>query len=276
MALSSPMRDALTRILRPLIRLLIARGFRYPELAEMLKEIYIDASGRYFRLRAKRLTDSRISLLTGLQRKDVKGLRVMLEAAPPARADLGQGLLPRVLARWTSGAPYTNSKSAPRALPPTGEGATFAALVAEVSRDIHSRTVLDEFTRLGLAEFDNESDQITLLQTSYLPSRDDAALLGYFGANLGDHAEAAAGNLLAAPQAGPFFERAVHYNELTAQSLDELETLARRLQGEVLAALNGKALALQSRDAKIEARKGRFRCGAFIYRSRDVTSLGES
>ena len=276
MPLSKPFRDALRRILRPVVRLLIARGVRFPELAEILKEIYVDASGRYFRLDQKRLTDSRISLLTGLQRKDIKGLRAALDAASPDHDGEGQGLLPRVLAHWSSAAPYADADGNPQVLPRTGETPSFAALVAEVSRDIHPRTVLDEFVRLGLAKYDKERDEITPLKSSFLPSRDETALLGYFGANLGDHAEAAARNLLAAPDPGPFFERAVHYNELTDQSVDELEELARKLQGEALARLNARALELQRQDTANDAPKGRFRCGAFIYRSSDATSPRES
>jgi hypothetical protein len=260
------MRSAMRRILSPLVRASIARGLRYPELIEILKEIYVEVSGKYFRLSNKRLTDSRISLLTGLQRKDVKALRGRVEETDSETSREGSGLLPQVMARWTSGAPFSDPKGIPKPLPRVGETQSFASLVAEVSRDVHPRTVLDELVRLELAEFNKANDEITLLQTAFVPSRDEAALLGYFGANLGDHAEIAALNIEAAPEAGPFFERAVHYNQLTGQSLDELEALARQLQGEALAKLNARSLELQTRDADDPDANGRFRCGAFIFR----------
>ena len=254
---------------RPIVRTLIARGLRYPELGDMLKELYVDASERHFSIGGKRLTDSRISLLTGLQRKDVHALR----SKPGDRATeadaAGAGPLPRVLAQWLAGAPYCDASGAPRPLhrAPAGGSPSFEALVAEVSRDIHPRTVLDELKRQDLVDHDAASDMVTLRTPAFLPAHDDAALAGYFGANLGDHAEAASANLDAAPDPGPFFERAVHYNKLTPEALGELEALARKLQSDALAELNAEALALQKRDAGVETATGRFRCGAFVYRS---------
>jgi hypothetical protein len=211
-----------------------------------------------------------------LQRKDIRAVRARLEAAGDGTEPPGAGPLPRMLARWIGGPPYVDETGAPRSLPRTAPvGPSFESLAAEVSRDIHPRTVLDELIRLGLVHHDTGDDRVNLIAPAYLPSRDDAALLGYLGANLGDHAEAAAANLLAAPEPGPFFERAVHYNQLTPDALDELEQLARRLQDEALSALNARALALQQRDAGEDAATGRFRCGAFVYRSRDEGPEGE-
>lgn len=276
MAAPNPFRDALTRVLRPLVRAMIARRLPYPELAEKLKELYVDSCARHFRLGGKRLTDSRISLLTGLQRKDIRAVRARLEGGGSGAEPPGAGPLPRLLARWIAGPPYADETGAPRGLPRAASGGpSFESLAAEVSRDIHPRTVLDELIRLDLVSHDRDDDRVSLIASAYLPSRDDAALLGYFGANLGDHAEAAAANLLAAPEPGPFFERAVHYNQLTPDALDELEEMARRLQGEALSALNARALALQQRDAGAAAATGRFRCGAFVYRSRDEGPEGE-
>ena len=98
-----------------------------------------------------------------------------------------------------------------------------------------------------------------------MPSKNDDELTGYFGANLGDHAEAAADNLAAAPEPGPYFERAVHYNNLTPESLSQLEALAAQRQSEVLKELSNLAGLLQKRDASEEIAVGRFRCGSFIY-----------
>lgn len=260
-------RNALKRVFRPALRMMIARGLRYPELGEMLKALYVDACEKHFRLGEKRLTDSRISLLTGLQRKDVRAVRSHIEDVGTEAGSSGAGPLPRVVARWLGGAPY--SDGAPRALHRAASDGSpsFETLVAEVSRDIHPRTVLDELKRQGLVDHDIRTDMVVLLAPAFLPNRDEDALLGYFGANLGDHAEAATANLEASPGPGPYFERAVHYNKLTPDALAELEALARQLQSDVLSRLNTEALTLQQRDAGDDAATGRFRCGAFVYKS---------
>lgn len=267
---SSAFRTALTRILRPIVRTMIDRGRLFPEISDLLKELYVEGCATHFELGQKRLTDSRISLLTGLQRKDIRAIRARLENAAPRPDSSGAGQLPRVIARWLGGAPYSDGAGTPRALLRLDgtNDASFEALVSEVSRDIHPRTVLDELRRQGLIRYDEDTDTVILNATAFVPSGEESALLGYFGANLGDHAEAAAGNIAAAPQRGPNFERAVHYNQLTPQSLAELEELARSAQSQILSDLNAVALTLQKRDAKHALATGRFRCGAYVYRSR--------
>jgi hypothetical protein len=267
MTAADSFRNAVSRVLRPLVRAMIARGLGFPELTDRLKGLYVEAADQHFGLEGKRMTDSRVSLLTGLQRKDVRSLRTRPDRGAPEPQ--GAGPLPRILARWTAAPPYAARPGQPDRLPrSSAKGASFETLAAEVSRDVHPRTLLDELVRLGLVSHDPEDDTVELTATAFLPSRDDAALTGYFGANLGDHAEATVANLEAAPGPGPFFERAVHYDHLTEKSLDELEAMARALQGEALTQLNALALTLQVRDAGVPGSKGRFRCGAYVYRAR--------
>jgi hypothetical protein len=243
---------------------MVARDVPFPVLAERLKELYVETSARHFRLGAKRMTDSRISLLTGLQRKDIRAVRARL-AVDDAPETQSAGQLPRVVAQWMGAGTFTEKSGKPRRLPRTAEeGPSFDSLVAEVSRDVHPRTVLDELVRLGLVEHD-EDDCVRLVTSGFVPRRGETELLGYFGANLGDHVEAAVSNLLASPEPGPFFERSVHYNQLTSEALEELDVLARRLQQDALSELSARALVLQQRDDGREATTGRFRCGTYIY-----------
>jgi len=253
---------------------MIARGLLYPEAADLLKEIYVDVCADDFRLNGKRLTDSRISVLTGLQRKDIRGIRARLDAEHGDDGEIGAGPIPRVIARWTAGPPFASREGTPKPLPRTagGKGSSFDELVASVSRDIHPRTILDELIRQGLVLHDADADSLQLLREALVPSRDEEGLMGYFGANLGDHAEAAAANIGAAPEPGPFFERAVYYNQLSPASLKKLDQRARKLQSTVLAQLNRDALKLQEQDKGAKPASGRFRCGAYIYTTPDDES----
>ena len=66
---------ALRLLLRPLVKLLVEQGVPFGELAEVLKGVYVDVALRDFPLEGKGPTDSRVTLLTGVHRKDVKRLR---------------------------------------------------------------------------------------------------------------------------------------------------------------------------------------------------------
>ncbi|MEM0935156.1 MAG: DUF6502 family protein [Pseudomonadota bacterium] len=255
-------KGAITRVLRPLVRAMIGRGLGFPELSQLLKELYVEEAQRSFRLERTRVTDSRISLLTGLQRRDVKAIREDVQR--PREIARAPGPVSRVLALWSGDDAYLDETGAPRPLPRTGEASSFESLVAEIGRDIHARTVLDEFLRLELAEID-PAGRVALRVDALIPSPDETMLIAYFANNLGDHAEAAAANILAAPEPGPFFERAVHYNRLTQASVDALDEMARARAMEMLNAMNAAALARQKADAGNPEAHMRFRSGAFVY-----------
>jgi len=235
--------------------MMIARGMTFPDLSDLLKPIFVERAEADFGLEGKRMTDSRIALLTGLQRRDVRAHR---DGKPTEQENART--LPRVVAQWTSNEAWQNCDGTPITLTRSGKDSSFEALVASVSRDMHARTILDELERQGMVSVDG--DHVALLSESYLPSGDDAKL-SYFAANIGDHAEAAVGNLSA--DTPPFFERAVHYNQLSDEAVEELENLARKRQHEVMHELNAEALKLQKRDAKDRSGTARFRCGAFVY-----------
>ncbi|MGF1502186.1 MAG: DUF6502 family protein [Paracoccaceae bacterium] len=264
---TDPFHRAIRRILRPVVRAMIARGLTYPQLVPMLKELFIDEAEAHFRIDGRRLTDSRISVLTGLQRRDIRQHRSETPRTDPAE---GQGPLPRVVARWQSD-PIFRDGERPAALPRLAaedrpDAPSFEGLVQSVGRDVHPRTILDELVRLGMVVHDRETEMVSLTGESFVPSRSESLLIGYYAANLGDHAAAAAANLMAAPAAGPFYERAVHYNKLAPASVDALETLATGLQQEALTRLNEAAQAAQARDAGTPEATLRFRCGAYFYR----------
>src|SRR5690349_16115418 len=67
--------SALRRVLRPFIKLMLAKGITYNYLSEILKDIFVEVAEKEFRIGGKPSTDSHLSLLTGIHRKDIRRLR---------------------------------------------------------------------------------------------------------------------------------------------------------------------------------------------------------
>ena len=65
------LRRALALMFKPLIRLLIAQGVTHAELSETAKEVYVEVALRHFEAEG-RVNKSRVAILTGLTRKEVK------------------------------------------------------------------------------------------------------------------------------------------------------------------------------------------------------------
>jgi len=250
-----------TKIMRPLIRFALAKRVPIQSIIDILKKLYIEVCEKDFSLSDKRLTDSRISILTGLQRKDIKILRQADQQED--NSPLQASPLSRVIAHWRGSPEYKDGKGETLSLPKIGKGKSFETLVGEISQDIHPRTILDDLLSLGYITLEDET--ITLVADAFIPSSDEESLFNYLANNLGDHSEASVANVLEAPNKAPYFERAVHYNKLSQASLDQLDALSRKLQQSALEKINARALELQKMDKANSSATGRFRCGAFIY-----------
>ena len=258
----SQLRDALRRLLRPLVRLLIEQGVPFGELAELLKGVYVEVALRDFPLADKEPTDSRVTLLTGVHRKDVKRLREAPPTSndPPRTVTLGAVLV----ARWTGTAAFLDDEGRPRPLPrhAVRRGPSFESLVASVNKDIRPRAVLDEWLRLGIAHLDRD-DRVCLNAEAFVPARGVEEKLFYLGRNVHDHIAAAAHNV--AGRRPALLERSVYYPDLSPASVSELAKLAARVGTEAIQAVNRRALELARGDARKPDATRRMNFGLYFY-----------
>ena len=67
------LRRALSLMFKPLVRLLIAQGVTHAELSETAKEVYVEVALRHFESEG-RVNRSKVAILTGLTRKEVKNV----------------------------------------------------------------------------------------------------------------------------------------------------------------------------------------------------------
>ncbi len=238
---------ALKRLLRPLLKLLLAKGVTYPYLANLLKELYVEVADRDFQIAGKAQTDSRLSLLTGIHRKDIRRLAHAspVSEAPPASVSLGG----RLIARWCGDASYLDETRQPRALPrqsspsnPAG-APSFDRLVAAESTDIRARAVLDEWLRLGIVELDDK-DQVRLISDAFVPNKGFEEKTYFLGRNLHDHIAASVHNVL--DEEPPFLERSVYYGRLGPAAVAELAQLAEQVGMDALLAINRRARELRA------------------------------
>ncbi len=258
---------ALRHVLRPIVRLLLAKGIGYPFLSDLLKEVYVEVADREFSLPGKAQTDSRITLLTGVHRKDVKRLRELDQ--PTLEAPEGVSLGMRVVSAW-SVAPYANEEGLPAPLPrlaSQGGEFSFEGLVASVSKDIRARALLDEWLRLGIVTLDAEG-RVALDSAAFIPSGNLEDMAFYFGHNLHDHAAAAVSNVLS--ERGIFLERSVHHDGMEAEVVAALAKEAERSGTRLLHSLNRKSLeALADQGKKKAGDTGRYTFGIYFYSEAD-------
>lgn len=258
----------LSRVLRPLVRLFIRCGITFPSLCNLLRELYVNVAEYDFALPGKDQTDSRVSLLTGIHRKEVARLRGA--GAPVSVVPVAISRTSRIMARWLSSPDYTDADGRPLPLARIGDkGATFEALVTSVTRDVRPRAVLDEWRDRNLVSIDTD-DRVVLTEAAFVPSGGSDQQLYYFGRNLHDHVAAAVENVLG--DAPRFMERAVHYDGLSKEFAEALEARSRDLAMDALKAANRVANTGCETDA---GGNWRWNFGVYVYREETAVPAAE-
>lgn len=257
--LSEALLDAIQRVLRPLIRLFLQLQITYPFLSEWLKRLYVDVADKEFGLPGKKQTDTRISLLTGVHRKDTRRLR---QQALPALTPQATSIGAQLISHWIADPDYLDADGKPAPLALKGDNPPFEQFVQRVCRqDMRARVVLDEWLSQGI--IDIIDDHAHLKVEAFVPSTslDDKAF--FLGLNVGDHLAAAGTNLMASQP--PFLERCVYYSGLSEAAVEQLHAVAREKGMETLKQLNDLALKLSQDPAKQGS--VRFTSGVYFYRA---------
>lgn len=208
------------RVMRPLVALLLRHGVAYPAFSSAMKRVFLDAARAELQAQGMPMTDSALTLLSGVHRRDVRTLgRDPSPARAPAPAALG--LVGEVVARWMSDPAYVGDDGLARPLVRGEAIGQFDALVSGVSRDVRPKAVLDELLRLGAAEADG--NLLRLVAQAFAPRAGLAETAALFADNLHDHAAAATANLLGEAN---FLEQAVYVDQLTPASAEAVQRAA--------------------------------------------------
>ena len=250
----------LARLLRPLVHLCIRSGMTFPALVQLLRQLYVNVAEHEFALADKEQTDSRVSLLTGVHRKEVSRLRGA--GAPVNTVNAAVSRTSAIVARWLAAPEFTDNSGLPLPLPRTSRagGPSFESLVASVTRDVRPRAVLDEWLDRKLVTSDAQ-DRVVLAEAAFIPRGEDDRKFYYFGRNLHDHVAAAVANILSVDP--PFVERAVHYDGLSPALARRLADRAREIALEALQAANREAHAAVETDTGGDSR---WNFGVYVYR----------
>ncbi len=262
--ISATLTIAVRKVLYPLVRLLLNFRIAFPQLAEILKSIYVEVAHNEFKLPNKKQTDTRLSLLTGIHRKDIKRLRnqAPTDKKTPESVDIST----RIIARWLAEKRYLDKNKKPLKLPLQADKnkPSFQTLVQDVCKqDIRPRVVLDEWLNLEIVSID-KNKQLTLNTEAIIPNKGFDEKAFFLGHNISDHFTAATENLLG--KQPPFFERCVYYDGLSAASIEELQKIATEKGMEMLLAINERAMTLKVQDtAKADDNNHRINIGLYTY-----------
>ncbi len=256
------LREAASLML-PVARWLLRNGVSYSAFADLLKTVFVDTARVELERTGARATQSALSVLSGVHRKDVRAL----EAAPRAAAGAPLAarsvpLASQVYTRWLTDRRLRTRDGKPKKLPRSGGAASFESLARELSNDVHPRTVLDELLRLGLVQLDG--DDVIPVNTAFVPGSRLEEMTALFSANAADHLSAAVHNLTT--DAPRYLEQSVFADGLGADSLAHLHACARAAWDQAFVAMVAQANERVKKDAAVAPEaQHRMRFGIYFY-----------
>jgi len=152
-------RDCLRLVLQPVLRFCLRHGISVQQTIEAVKAVALDLAAEEIERGGEKATVSRLSVMTGLQRRDIGRLQQSTEA------DVATGsLVTRVLAQWENGSRYQGKNNEPKALSQD----EFRELVSRVSTDVNPATLLFELERTGSLER-SAAGTLQLKRRNYVP-----------------------------------------------------------------------------------------------------------
>ena len=223
-----PLVAAVLKLLRPLARILLRNGVSFSTFSDAAKWIYVDVATKEFRIEGRKQSTSRVSVITGLARREV--MRVRKLPRPDVTASTERhNRAARVIAAWRRESDFLDAEGKPALLQMEGRGATFSELVKRFSGNVPPRAILDELIHVDAVKR-LEDGKIRLLTRAYIPRGDEAHKLNILGTDVQYLISTIDYNLKPEPTE-PRFQRKVAYDNLPDEVLPKFrKRFAKRAQ----------------------------------------------
>lgn len=256
---------AAERLLRPLVRILLRNGIAYGQFAEIARKVYTDVAYRDFAISGKKQTISRVAVLTGLTRKEVKRL---LEQVPGDGSESHQryNRAIRVISGWLNDPQFHDERGQPADLPFAGGDASFEALVKKHSGDMPPRAMFNALAAGGSVGEDQGS--VRLLRHAYVPGGDPIDKIAILGSDTAELLETIDHNLVASADQARY-QRKVSSETLRASEVAAFRALAAQKSQELLEEMDAWLNQREVSDGDEEAGE-QVSLGIYYYHSDDT------
>jgi len=258
--------SAYRKLMQPLVRILIRNGVSFSELSEVVKNVFVEVAERDFNLPARRTSQSRIAILTGLTRKEVAKQKGILDSGGALTIASNLNRVTRVLVGWHTDPDFTGPYGMPLELPfESTTVSSFVGLVRRHSGDMAPRAMIDELLRVGAVERLG-TGSFKVLMRAYIPQsflHPDA--LQRFGEVVRDFINTYEFNIGKRPGLGRF-ERIVFADDgLRTDLLPAFDALIRTKGHALLVELDNWMSAQESSSSAKNKSPARIKTGVGIY-----------
>jgi len=251
---------AVLRLLRPLVRILLRHGIPFNAFSDLARWVYVDLAAREFGVAGRKQTNSRISIITGLSRKEVLRLRRMKEPVD-AEAFERYNRAARVVSGWIRDRRFLKADGRPRILPFDTGKANFSLLVKDFSGDVPARAVLDELLHVEAVDVMKDR-KIRLLSRAYVPRGGQPEQFVILGTDVADLIRTIDHNIAGNER---FLQRKVSYDNIPEKAISGIRKQIKQQGQNFLERINAW-LSREDRDVNpAVGGTGRWKAGVGIF-----------
>lgn len=253
------LQKAVTQLLSPLVRLLLRHGVSHAEFSNWAKQTYVQEAGEHFGIDGKAPTVSRIAIVTGINRKEVKRIREL-----PSNVDTGvskHNRAVRVVTGWLQDQDFQSAHGRPLTLNYGDHEDSFNQLVKRHGGDVPARAMLDELVRVGTVR--NNKGKVSLMHKGYVPHQSESALLDILATSASDLLTTLEHNLNNTDQRR--LQMSVAYDQVTTEGAEQFRQLSADQAMKLLQSMD-KSLSRYDRSCNPNVKgEGQHRIGLGLY-----------
>jgi len=249
----------------PVARFMLGIGVSYKEFAEISKLAFVQVASDEHGLRGRKTNMSRVSVMTGLNRKEIKKLRERLRYENwELKSELSKPV--SVLAKWFTDPRYLGRKGSPKALAfdSDNDELSFSTLVREIGGDVPPGAMLRELARAGCVK-EHEQGIWKAVKRQYSPAGIDEFQVQRFGECLHDLANTMTKNYLTQQNRDErLFEFRAWADGIDIEAMPELKKIVAS-KGDSYLELVDDWLGKHLVDEQALPNQAKARCGVGIY-----------
>lgn len=252
-----------TETLRPLVRQMMRNGVTFGRLERRLRELFVHVAEEESGDDGQSVTDSRVSLVTGINRKEVRRIRAD-DPDVPAPSTFDRNVAAALVSRWRADKRAVDRQGRPVAIPYQAErGVSFFELARETTVDLRPKALLEALVGAGAAELDTQG-RVRLLRDAWVPRRGAPEMFSMLEEDPPQLLETMLGNVLE-PDAPLRLQQKVQFDNIGEDALERLRDVLRK-EGEKCLDRAEVALRKADRDLNDKAPGGRqYRAGIGVY-----------
>lgn len=204
---NNPM-NAFATALTPIVRMALRSGIGFRDFSVLIKKLFVRVASEDFGIQGRPTNISRVAVMTGLDRKEIKRLREEGGMESQVSASPATDRISRLLSGWHLDPIYQDEQGRPRALPvKANDGlADFFQLARDYAGDVPAVALKKELLRVAVIAED-ELGWVRPLTRAYIPPADEVDAILRAGQVLEDLGGTLHHNIFLAAKAAQRFER---------------------------------------------------------------------